>query len=403
MSVYITYYQPPRSIQISFEDLMSGKYDRFLSETMQSGKIQNRSNTQTVCVDKIPQKLLDKTDVGSMLRMLHNFNVANENLRNNPNRQELYHKFKIPKKSGGYRTINAPQVELMVALRNLKDMLRLFMIADHHTAAYAYVEGRCTVDALKKHQSWGSRWFLKLDIHDFFGSTTKDFVIHSFERIYPFNLIMNASLFIEESHEYVSGRDIFSDAIDLAFLDGVLPQGTPVSPFITNVMMIPFDHRVSNKLHNYEMSNGRNERYVYTRYADDMHISCRVDFDWHEIEQFIVDTLKWMNAPFQINQSKTHYGNSNGKNWMLGLMLNKDNEITVGYRRKRNFKTAAFNYLMDRKNGTKWSLEDIQHLQGETSYLKMVEPGTIKDLIKKLNEKLKTDFEHCLIEDLVNA
>lgn len=388
MSVFITYNQPPRAVNITFEELLSGMYDDYAAEAFAIKN--NFSNTRTVCLNKTPDRLKALINVPATIERLVTFANQHSNLYEVQNRHELYDTFFIPKSSGGLRQINAPKPELMNALRELKSILASSMIADHHTAAYAYVTGRCTVDAVGKHQSWGSKWFLKLDIHDFFGSTTKDFVLHTFSRIYPFDLIMKTR----------QGYDALSKAIDLAFLDRALPQGTPISPFITNVMMIPFDWRVSNKLHSFTMSSGRKERFVYTRYADDMHISCRVDFNYKEIERYIIESLNWMGAPFQINKEKTHYGNINGKNWMLGLMLNKDNEITVGHRRKREFKVMAANYLMDRQNGKRWVVGDIQHMQGEVSYLEMVEPVTMKKLIKNINDKFGVDFKKCVASDL---
>ena len=37
-------------------------------------------------------------------------------------------------------------------------------------------------------------------------------------------------------------------ALELAFMDGVLPQGTPASPLITTIMMIPIDFCLNRKL-----------------------------------------------------------------------------------------------------------------------------------------------------------
>lgn len=63
------------------------------------------------------------------------------------------------------------------------------------------------------------------------------------------------------------GRELFNTAISLCFLHGGLPQGTPISPMITNIMMIPIDYKLFNSLHDEEST------FVYTRYADDMLIS----------------------------------------------------------------------------------------------------------------------------------
>ena len=88
----------------------------------------------------------------------------------------MYDTFYIPKSSGGLRRIDAPNDELM---RTLKDLKRLFedkLLAIHHTCAYAYIPGRCPLDAIKRHQSNESKWFGKFDFNNFFGSTTQEFL-----------------------------------------------------------------------------------------------------------------------------------------------------------------------------------------------------------------------------------
>ena len=86
--------------------------------------------------------------------------------------------------------------------------------------------------------------------------------------------------------------------------------------------MIPIDHRLFNELNHH--------RYVYTRYADDIHISCVQKFDPNKMIGYIRKVLKEFGAPYEIKDEKTHFGNRKGKNFLLGLMLNADNNITVG-------------------------------------------------------------------------
>jgi len=259
------------------------------------------------------------------------------------------------------------------------------MFTLYHTTAFAYVRGRSTIDAIKRHQRNESKWFLKLDFADFFGSTTPEFVLDMMSQLFPFS----------EMVRYAAGRNALSKALSLCFLNNGLPQGTPISPFLTNVMMIAIDHKISNSLRNFD-----SRRFVYTRYADDLLISCKIDFDKDKVQQFIIDTLAEFNAPFSIKPEKTRYGSSAGRNWNLGLMLNKENQITIGHKRKKEFKAMLDNYIRSRKSGNGWSLNDIQVLSGLISYYRMVEKDYINYLLKQSSEKHGLDIEQCIKADL---
>ena len=188
-------------------------------------------------------------------------------------------------------------------------------------------------------------------------------------------------------------------ALELAVLDGGLPQGTPISPIITNIMMIPVDYKLANILKNY---NG--QRFVYTRYADDFQITSRYDFSFREIENLICSTLAGFGAPFSINREKTRYGSANGRNWNLGLMLSAgDNgkiNITVGHKKKRQFKAMLTSYALDRKNGNPWDKNDVQVMEGLRSYYRMVEGATIDGIVDKIGEKFGIDIPAAIKEDL---
>ena len=192
-----------------------------------------------------------------------------------------------------------------------------------------------------------------------------------------------------------SGKDGLEKALSLCFLNGGLPQGTPISPFITNVMMIAIDHKISNSLRNFD-----NRRFVYTRYADDLIISCKIDFDMNKVQQLVIDTLAEFNAPFTIKKEKTRYGSSAGRNWNLGLMLNNENQITIGHKRKKQFKAMLDNYMRDRKSSADWSRHDIQVLSGLISYYRMVEKDYIDYLLRHYGEKHGAGIEKCIKADL---
>lgn len=376
--VYITVMQPPIYHQMTLEEFL---FQNFQAQTILNTNV---SNTRTYAYETVSEHFTSRIDTDALIRKLVRFNDQTEALRAQE-RSTLYETFHIPKKSGGLRRIDAPKPELMNALRNLKTIFEEDFHALYHTSAFAYVKNRCTVDAVKRHQKNNSKWFGKLDLHDFFGSTTLDYVIKMFSMVFPFSEIV----------KFPNGEAELRKALDLAFLNGGLPQGTPLSPLITNVMMIPVDYKLANAFRDFDK-----QRFIYTRYADDFIISSKVDFDVHRVEKLVVDTLHEFGAPFTINESKTRYGSSAGRNWNLGVMLNKDNEITVGHKKKRQFQSMLYNYITDKRKGISWPREDIQTMQGLHSYYRMVEPETIDAIVKHTNEKMETDVLRLIKDDL---
>lgn len=376
--VYITVMQSPIYHQMTLEEFL---FQNFQAQTILNTNV---SNTRTYAYETVSEHFTSRIDTDALIRKLVRFNDQTEALRAQE-RSTLYETFHIPKKSGGLRRIDAPKPELMNALRNLKTIFEEDFHALYHTSAFAYVKNRCTVDAVKRHQKNNSKWFGKLDLHDFFGSTTLDYVIKMFSMVFPFSEIV----------KFPNGEAELRKALDLAFLNGGLPQGTPLSPLITNVMMIPVDYKLANAFRDFDK-----QRFIYTRYADDFIISSKVDFDVHRVEKLVVDTLHEFGAPFTINESKTRYGSSAGRNWNLGVMLNKDNEITVGHKKKHQFQSMLYNYITDKRKGISWPREDVQTMQGLHSYYRMVEPETIDAIVKHTNEKMETDVLRLIKDDL---
>ena len=452
---YVTVKQQPIYHQMTLEELL------FSKESNSRVITYNTSNTRTYVVDEINQKLFEKTDLVSMIRALISFNADTAYLRDKP-REALYNTFYVAKRSKGkpylfkqifaaqdhyidcntqevfkaingeldrlltqhptelndslmpevmqrstnlliehgfsmsektleaifnkaFRRIDAPKEELSGALYRLKSIFEDVFGALYHTTAFAYVKQRSTIDAVKRHQANESKWFGKFDLSNFFGSTTVDFIMEMFSMIYPFSEVIKIP----------NGKKHLENALSLCVLKGVLPQGTPISPTITNIMMIPIDHTLSSTLRNFDGNS-----FIYTRYADDFIISSKHTFNYRNVEKLIVDTLHKFNAPFEVNREKTRYGSSAGSNWNLGVMLNKDNNITVGYKKKRQFQAMLSSYIMDRLNGHPWSTSDIQTMEGYRNYYRMVEGETIDRIVQHVGQKFGVDAVKLIKEDL---
>lgn len=299
-----------------------------------------------------------------------------------------YRTFDIPKKTHGYRTINAPVEEAMKAMRSVAHYLGLITEYKFHNSAWAYVPGRDVVGAMKTHADNKSRWFLKIDLKKFFDSCTPTFIEEQLMQVYPFGYIYEHA----DETKYEAAKQTLGKLIRWCTLEG-LPQGTPISPILTNIIMIPIDYQITKLLNDLvDTDDITKQRYVYTRYADDIIISAKTSFDYQKIVNSIRTLLR--GTPLNINNEKTRYGSSAGRNWNLGVMYNKDNKVTVGYKRKQQIKVIVNNFI---KDGETWDFKDLCYLQGQLSWIKNVEPDYYNGLIRYLNNKYNKDVIASLI------
>lgn len=376
---YITINVSPRTHQITFDDIFNGISEEFLKPS------KDTKDTRTYYKTKIFEK--DPINIPMMMNAIKSFNQKYADIDRN-NLQQYYYSFKIPKRSGGYRQIDAPDPnkELYKALYDMKYIFDYVLYANHHTICYSYCKGRSIYDCVARHQKNDSKWILKSDLHAFFPSTTPEFLYNMLAMQYPFSQIV----------EHQNMKEEIKKMLSLCFLNGGLPQGTPMSPLLTNMMMIPIDYEIS------KYCRTHTPILVVTRYADDIFISSKYEFKWQEVQQDLINIFKKFNAPFELNTKKTHYGSRSGRNWMLGLMYNKDGDITLGHVRKNQLKVAIFNYMQDLKNGVDWNLNDLQTLLGHIAYAKNIEPENVKDILGKYENKfdVRTPIEKIISNNI---
>lgn len=302
-----------------------------------------------------------------------------ENLLDRRQYTKEYIHFRIPKASGGTRLIEAPAEPLKELQKDIVDLLQDRYKIFPHNAAYAYTRGRCAYDALVTHQINNARWFLKIDIKDFFPSISKEVLKNTLSNIYPLCHLSDRHL------------DLL---IDIATNEkDVLPQGSPLSPLLSNLVMLAFDFKLSSKLRRFE-----NQTYTYTRYADDMLISCPYTFEFQRIVTIIEELFAELNLPFKISKQKLRYASAAGRNWNLGLMYNKDQKITVGTKRKKELHSLLNSFVIEYP----WDLQSTQELIGKLGYLKNVEPNYYSTLINKYEMKYNVNITS-MFRDILNG
>lgn len=359
MEHYITFPDFVKRVKITFMSLLDKQIDRVSPEAISQNTVYWHETEESAKRKYLKYDVKTKEDkvktlcsITELLQKTH----GNELIK--------YHSFKIPKKTGGMREINAPEEPLKIIQKNIADFLQDTVWA--HNAAHAYIKSRGTVTAIKTHQANNSQYFLKLDIKDFFPNCNEEFVINSFKKIFPFSVFENF--------------EDFEKLLKYAFLNNGLPQGSPCSPVITNIVMVPVDYAID------KMLKKINPKFCYTRYADDMLISCPDSFGFMDIQNKVDYLLKEM-TPFRVKKEKTRYGSRGGANWNLGIMLNGDNNITIGHRTKEFFRVKTYQVL--KKLQTKeLTLEEKNTYLGIMSYYQMVENEYPQKVFEKYSSKL---------------
>lgn len=289
--------------------------------------------------------------------------------------EQLYSTYNIPKRTGGCREISAPIEPLKTFQKAFKDYLEKTCAILPHNAAHGYVKERGTYTAVKTHKDNNMMYFLKADIKDFFPACNMELILTQLQKVYPLNQLL-------QDEDYTKD---FKKALKLCLKNEALPQGSPASPTLTNILMVPFDYELTVSLNKWG--------YVYTRYADDILISGKNKWNWSKTITLINKIFNQNNYTFTIKNEKTRFGSRNGRNWNLGLMLNKDNEITIGHEKKQKFRAMIYQFLTDHLTNTKrWSIIETQEMLGLISYYKMIEPDYVNYVINKYNNKLNTNI-----------
>lgn len=238
-----------------------------------------------------------------------------------------YTTFSIPKKSGGSRTISAPIDELKVLQRKLADLLQncideINRAQDRHDEgskpdriAHGFKRGRSIVTNAKWHRN--KRYVLNIDIEDFFGSISGGRIRNFF--------IADANFLLKPKVATILAQ--------IACHKGALPQGSPCSPVISNLIGQILDIKLVKLV-------GR-LGCTYTRYADDISISTNLkEFppqiaasseDGWAVGKSLSDAIS--QARFRINHTKTRMQFRDSRQEVTGLVVNKKINVKSTYRR----------------------------------------------------------------------
>jgi RNA-directed DNA polymerase len=237
-----------------------------------------------------------------------------------------YTSFEIPKRGGGKRLIKAPVPRLALLQKRLAnrlyeclDELRIGSPPPRRSLAHGFERNRSIITNANLHKR--RRYVLNLDLEDFFPSI-------NFGRVRGF--------FIKDKHFSLQPA-VATILAQIACHEDELPQGSPCSPIVSNLVGHLLDSRLARfaKMH----------KCTYSRYADDITFSTsRKEFpselafpvpgaigEW-QLGKELREKIE--HSGFRINDKKTRMQFRGSRQVTTGLMVNDKVNIRQEYWRK---------------------------------------------------------------------
>ncbi len=264
---------------------------------------------------------------------------------------------KIPKRNGGFRTIAEPKPELKHKQKAIMRWLQQSVIRPGKYA-HGFVRDKSIATHAAMHV--GKRVIVKVDIHDFFGSTT-------------IGMVRRALTF--EGVKY----DVIDKIIDICMLDKVLPQGAPSSPVLSNLVLKRLDARMAGLARKYQAT--------YSRYADDLCFSSN-NPDLNHIIPAIDEIIR--DTGYKLNRSKTRVIRRAKRQVITGCVVNQ--ELNVPRELRRQVRAQIHNLKQNLIATGELDEDTYLQLQGMVSFFHSVKPQMAVNFRRQLRqiEDLKT-------------
>jgi len=321
----------------------------------------------------------------TLYKDLHSFvSRANEE-----NYGVFYKNFPIKKYTGGKRWISIPCPQLM-AVQNFIAKEILNNIQPHHTAM-SYVSGLVSPLKTNAEKHMGAKWLLKMDVINFFSNISERQVYDVFSaQGYPNLLSFEMARLCTRVTPKRKGKrwntevdnDLFKAYRCLKV--GSLPQGSPTSPALSNLVSINMDVEFEKLAHDNNAD--------YTRYADDLTFSF-LDSSRSNIEEFKKKaTVILHKYNFSENRKKTRIISPGARKKITGVVINSGNStVPKEFRDKIRMHLYYANKVgipdHCRRKGFRSVLGFKNHLYGLIMYVRsinQVQGDTFRDQFNKL-------------------
>lgn len=283
-----------------------------------------------------------------------------------------YHIFEIPKKSGGKRKISAPKPQLRYFQQwILENILNKISVGE---VVHGFTAKKSIVTNAEPHL--GKDIIINIDLQDFFPSISYRRVKGLFSKFgYSEQLSTIFALVCTQAHT----EEILLDDVKYFVHKGerFLPQGSPASPAISNIIAYKLDKRLKGL--------AQKLGFIYTRYADDLTFSANQDNEENinKLLYFVKQVISDEN--FTIHPDKLHIMRGKHQQKVTGIIVNE--KLNVERKKLRKFRALLHNIEVNGWQNQTWgkAFHLINAVEGYINFVNMVNPAKALVFKEKLN------------------
>jgi hypothetical protein len=273
--------------------------------------------------------------------------------------QTDYVRFKMAKKSGGFREISAPKPQLKrLQYWILENILNRVAVSEQ---THGFVVKRNILSNATPHIA--KAVVINCDLENFFPTLSYPRVKGLFKSLgYSIEVATILAILTTEAEQ----KEVILDGEKLYLYTGrrYLPQGSPASPMISNLICRKLDKRMSGIAKSLD--------FIYTRYADDMSFSAN---SYHNINKM----LYWVKGitkeeGFILHPKKTRIMKKGSRQEVTGVVVNK--KPSISQKELKNFRALLYQIEKDGIEGKSWhgkSENLVAVIWGYANFIKMVD------------------------------
>lgn len=212
----------------------------------------------------------------------------------------------IPKAGGGERGLGIPNVVDRVVQEAVRQELEPLYEPTFHEASHGFRPGRSchtAIAAAREHLDEGYAWVVDLDLEKFFDRVNHQRLMARLaERMHDRRLLVLIGAMLKAAV-------VMPDGVVVSTEEGV-PQGGPLSPLLSNVVLDELDHELARRGHR------------FVRYADDCNIYVRSERAGQRVMASVTDFIE-RRMRLKVNAAKSAVAHPEERHF-LGFSLRRE-------------------------------------------------------------------------------